>query len=89
MIKIKTPAGVFVDDSMTEPPALALHAFALFVGEVGKPMATVPVSADMGPVKSAVRLTFDAMPTGTACEVDRLAIIITLKFGGDVVEVSA
>jgi len=85
VIKIKTPvglSGVFVDDSrITEPIALALHAFALFVDEAGDPIATVPVSADMGPVKSAVRLTFGAMPAGSACEVDRLeAIIITLKF---------
>ena len=93
MITIKTPAGLRdVEDSRTtEPIALALQAFALFVDE-GEPerITTVPVNADVGPVKSAIRLTSDAMPVGSACEVDRLgAIMITLKFGGDVVEVSA
>ena len=94
MITIKTPVGligVFVDDSSTtEPIAFALQAFALFVDEVeSERTTTVPLSADMGPVKSAIRLTSDAMPAGSACEVDRLgAIMITLRFGGDV-EVSA
>jgi hypothetical protein len=85
-------SGVFVDDSrITEPIAFALQAFALFVDEVGgKPTTTVPVSADVGPVKSAIRLTVDVMPVGSVCVVDRLgASMITLKFGGNVVEVSA
>jgi hypothetical protein len=95
VITIKTPAevsGVFVDGSrITEPIAFALHAFALFVDEVeDERTTTVPLSADMEPVKSAVRLTPDAMPVGSACAVDRLvAIMITLKFGGNAVEVSA
>jgi len=95
VITIKTPAGlsaVSVDGSrIIEPIAFALQAFALLVDEADcEPITTVPVSADMGPVRSAVRLTFGAMPIGSACEVDRLVVImITLKFGGDVVEVSA
>jgi len=93
VIRIKTPAGLSgVDDSrITEPIAFALQAFALFVDEVecGR-IITVPLSADMGPVKSAIRLTFDVMPVGNVCKVDKLgAIMITLKFVGNVVEVSA
>ncbi len=95
VIRIKTPAGlrgVFVDGSrITEPIAFALQAFALFVDEVEcERITTVPLSANIGPVKSAIRLTFDPMSVGSVCDVDRLgAIMITLKFGGDVVEVSA
>jgi len=95
VITIKTLAGlrgVFVDGSrITVPIALALQAFALFVDEVVcEPITTVPLSADRGPVKSAIRLTLDTMPVGSVCEADRLgAIMITLKFGGNVVEVSA
>jgi len=90
-IRTLGPSGVFVDDSTTEPIAFALQAFALFVDEVeGERTTTVPLSADTGPVKSAIRLTSDAMPVGNVCEVDRLvAIMITLKFGVGVVDVSA
>ena len=91
---IKTLAelsGVFVDSRTTEPVAFAVQAFALFVDEVeAERTTTVPLSAEMGPVKSAIRLTPDAMPVGNVFEVDRLgAIMITFKFGFGVVDVSA
>jgi len=91
VITINMPAPGDVDDWMiTEPIALALQAFALFDEDDRARMVTVPLSADMGPVKSALRLTFDGMPDGNVCEADRLgAIMITLKVGDDVVEVSA
>ncbi|MFI5449339.1 MAG: hypothetical protein ACHQ03_06195 [Candidatus Bathyarchaeia archaeon] len=97
VITINTPDGlrglIVADSRITEPIAFALQAFALFADEVEiewERTTTVPLSADMGPVKSAIRLTFDIMSLGSTCEVDRLvAIMITLRFGGKVVELSA